>query len=118
MPLTKKLKVLIIFSEFKKILEEEGKVMKKLVSFMLSLALLGMIGLTTGCKKKEEVPKQETPKTETTAPEKTAPIKKVAPTKKTPTKEKTASTKKKTAEHKPVEKKPVKKPMREKPEGC
>ncbi|PMP98003.1 MAG: hypothetical protein C0169_01145, partial [Thermodesulfobacterium geofontis] len=42
--------------------------MKKLVSFMLSLALVGMVGLTAGCKKKEEAPKEGAPKVETPAP--------------------------------------------------
>ncbi len=38
--------------------------MKKLVSFMLSLALVGMIGLTAGCNKKKEITTHETPKVE------------------------------------------------------
>jgi len=42
--------------------------MKKLVSFVLSLALVGMVGLTAGCKKKEEAPKTEAPKVEAPAP--------------------------------------------------
>ncbi|WP_038057245.1 hypothetical protein [Thermodesulfobacterium hydrogeniphilum] len=49
--------------------------MKKVVSFMLSLALAGLIGLTAGCKKKEKAPAPETPKKEVTAPEKEAPAK-------------------------------------------
>lgn len=65
--------------------------MKKLVSFVLSLALVGMVGLTAGCKKKEEAPKtEEAPKVEApapapsenvTAPEKAAPEKPAAPEK-------------------------------------
>ncbi len=46
--------------------------MKKLVSFVLSLALVGMISLTAGCKKKEEAPTQEAPKVEAPAEEKAA----------------------------------------------
>lgn len=43
--------------------------MKKLVSFVLSLVLVGMVGLTAGCKKKEEAPKtEEAPKVEAPAP--------------------------------------------------
>ncbi|MFN3567743.1 MAG: hypothetical protein ACK4UR_02405 [Caldimicrobium sp.] len=38
--------------------------MKKVVSLMLALGLAGMIGLTAGCKKKEEAPAPEAPKTE------------------------------------------------------
>ena len=41
--------------------------MKKLVSFVMSLALVGMIGLNAGCKKKEEAPKEEAPKVEAPA---------------------------------------------------
>ncbi|MFN4132679.1 MAG: hypothetical protein ACK4GE_06360 [Caldimicrobium sp.] len=38
--------------------------MKKLVSLMLALGLAGVIGLTAGCKKKEEAPAPEQPKVE------------------------------------------------------
>lgn len=38
--------------------------MKKVVSFMLSLALIGIIGLTAGCKKKEEAPAHKAPAAE------------------------------------------------------
>ncbi|MFN4196692.1 MAG: hypothetical protein ACK4FM_01610 [Caldimicrobium sp.] len=38
--------------------------MKKVVSLVLALGLAGMIGLTAGCKKKEEVPAPQPPKTE------------------------------------------------------
>ena len=33
--------------------------MKKLLSLVLTLAVAGMVGLTAGCKKKEEAPKTE-----------------------------------------------------------
>ncbi len=32
--------------------------MRKVVSLMLALALAGMLGVTAGCKKKEEAPKE------------------------------------------------------------
>ncbi len=33
--------------------------MKKVLSLVLTLAVAGMVGLTAGCKKKEEAPKTE-----------------------------------------------------------
>ncbi|MDK2861745.1 MAG: hypothetical protein PWP33_948, partial [Thermodesulfobacterium sp.] len=41
--------------------------MRKVVSFMLSLALVGVIGLAGCQQKKEEAPKPEAPKTEAPA---------------------------------------------------
>uniref|UniRef100_A0A832GRQ0 Lipoprotein n=1 Tax=Caldimicrobium thiodismutans TaxID=1653476 RepID=A0A832GRQ0_9BACT len=38
--------------------------MKKLMSLVLALAVAGVIGVTAGCKKKEEAPAPVTPKTE------------------------------------------------------
>ena len=68
--------------------------MKKLVSFILSLALVGVIGLSTGCKKKEEAPPTKAPKTE-------APAEQKAPTKEKASEEKPAE--EKAAQEKPVE---------------
>lgn len=38
--------------------------MKKLMSLVLSLAVAGVIGVTAGCKKKEEAPAPQPPKVE------------------------------------------------------
>lgn len=42
--------------------------MKRVLCFLLSLAVAGVIGVTAGCKKKEEAPPAP-PKTEAPAPE-------------------------------------------------
>ena len=68
--------------------------MKKLVSFILSLALVGVIGLTAGCKKKEETPPPKAPKTE-------APAEQKAPAKEKASEEKPAE--EKAAQEKPAE---------------
>ncbi len=68
--------------------------MKKLVSFVLSLALVGVIGLTAGCKKKEETPPPKAPKTE-------APAEQKAPAKEKASEEKPAE--EKAAQEKPAE---------------
>jgi len=78
--LTKNLKNLIIL--LLKITKKRREVMKKLVSFLLSFALVGMIGLTAGCKKKEEAPTQEAPKVEAPAKQKQAPAEEKAAEKK------------------------------------
>ncbi|MCS7199593.1 MAG: hypothetical protein N2327_08100 [Caldimicrobium sp.] len=38
--------------------------MKKFISLMLSLAVAGVLGITAGCKKKEEAPAPTPPKVE------------------------------------------------------
>ena len=68
--------------------------MKKLVSFILSLALVGVIGLTAGCKKKEETHPPKAPKTE-------APAEQKAPAKEKASEEKPAE--EKAAQEKPAE---------------
>jgi len=68
--------------------------MKKLVSFVLSLALVGVIGLTAGCKKKEEAPSPKAPKTE-------APAEQKAPAEEKASEEKPAE--EKASEEKPAE---------------